>query len=83
MFDFLLFICLLSPYFLDQPEEPRKVEENLFLPYKKKETRMEEPLAIGKPGMPVSLSSRNGPALVSLLWSVVGWEQAGGSMDSL
>ena len=32
LFDFLLLIFLMSIYFLAQPEEPRKVEENFFFP---------------------------------------------------
>ena len=32
LFDFIPLICLISICFLDQPEEPRKAEENLFLP---------------------------------------------------
>ena len=32
LYDFLLLISLMSIYFLDQPEEPKRVEENFFLP---------------------------------------------------
>ena len=32
LLDFLLLLCLLSSKFLDLPEEPRRIEENFFLP---------------------------------------------------
>ena len=31
LFNFLLLICIMLIYFLDQPEEPRRVEENSSL----------------------------------------------------
>lgn len=31
LFDFLILICLMSIWFLNQPKEPKRVKENLFI----------------------------------------------------